>query len=145
MRITNSSSRGWTLCSILKAASSKVAKMAAMVAFYRSERDAEQARKAAELKLLAEARIGEMSMTLKKASGGDHTSAEQKSAPPTFAPGKQETLASAGISKQEASTFERLAKMPKDELAKAAHDGKSVRRTAYDAPGRPFRLLPGPP
>ncbi len=101
-------------------------KMAAMVAFYKSERDPELARKAAELKLLAEARIGEMSLTL-KSNQGARTDKINFVGGADEVSGKQETLKSVGISKQDASTFERLARLPKDKLAQAARECKSAR------------------
>lgn len=100
-------------------------KMAAMVAFYKAKRDPGKALQAAELKLFAEARMGEMSMTLEsRPAKGNQYSGKVGGADLT----KQAILASAGISKQEASMFERLAKMPKEELTKAAYEGLTARK-----------------
>lgn len=108
-------------------------KMAALVAFYKSGRDPDNARKAAGMKLLAEARMGEMSLTLEKHEyhGGPNGSGGAR---PIV--GKIETLKSAGVSSEEASMFERLHKMPKDRLNKAAQEGKSARSILRSKPQR---------
>jgi hypothetical protein len=98
-------------------------KMEALVAYYKAQRDPEKARKAAEAKLFSEARIGEMLMTL-KSSPGTRT---DLSGGARQVPGKIEIMKAAGISTEQGSQFERLAKLPKEDLAKVAHEGKSAR------------------
>jgi hypothetical protein len=101
-------------------------KMTALVAYYKAARDPEKARKAAELKIIAETRIGEMTLTLASTQGarGDLTNLSGDAGEVV---GKLEILKSAGISTQDASMFERLAQLPPGELAKAAAAGKSAR------------------
>ncbi len=107
-------------------------KMEALVAYYKAQRDPEKARKAAEAKLFSEARIGEMLMTL-KSSPGTRT---DLSGGARQVPGKIETMKAAGISTEQGSQFERLAKLPKEDLAKVAHEGKSARSILRSKPPR---------
>jgi hypothetical protein len=101
------------------------AKMEALVKLFSAKRDPEQERRARELQLLAEARIGEMSLTLKRC-GGRPT--ENNSRPGgENNPTKKQALKSSGLSTEQASRFERLAEIPKAELAQAARNGKSAR------------------
>lgn len=107
-------------------------KMAALVSYYKTERDPEKARKAAEAKLLAEARMGEMSKTLKSSRGArnDFVGGADKVV------GKHGVLKSVGVSKQEASMFEQLDAMPKDKLIKAASEGLTARSLLRSKPQR---------
>jgi hypothetical protein len=112
--------------------------MAALAGYFKSQRDPEQARKARELKLLAEARLGELIATL----GSSQGTRTDLYAPRVEVAGKLETIKSAGISQQDASIYERLAQLPKDELAKAATEGKTARemvrpKAASNSAGRP--------
>lgn len=107
-------------------------KMEALIAYYRAQRDPEKARKAAEAKLFSEARIGEMLMTLKSSPG----TRNDLSGDARQVPGKIEIMKSAGISTEQGSQFERLAKMPKEELAKVARAGKSARSLLRARPQR---------
>lgn len=102
------------------------AKMEALVKYFSRKLDPEQERQARELQLLAEARIGEMSLTLKKQGGPGRGNEKTRQDGESFS-GKIETLKSTGLSTEQASRFERLSKLPKDELAKAARNGKSAR------------------
>ena len=70
---------------------------------------------ASEYERLAEARIGEMSKTLKSEQGARNDFVTQGNK----VVGKSEILKSAGISRKNAAMYERLAELPKEELAKA--------------------------
>jgi hypothetical protein len=113
-------------------------RMDALVKYYKG--DPEQKRKAKEIKLLAEVRIGEMVATLenKQLSGLKHGPVSPQGGDGI---GKLEILKSAGITTQEASRFERLAELPRDKIMQAAKEGKTARqilepKKQKPAPGR---------
>jgi len=109
------------------------ARMEALVKYFSRKLDPEQERQARELQLLAERRLGEMSLTLKKDQGARN----DLSAHGGEVDSKIETLKSAGISTQKASEYERLAKMPKAEFDEAAHKGKSAKSVLKKAAPKP--------
>jgi hypothetical protein len=84
----------------------------------RVAKNVEAETRAYEIRMRAARKTGELSKKIEKASGNQYASADR--------PLKQDVLKEAGISHQEASEWERLAAVPKDEF-EAALAAKSVR------------------
>ena len=99
-------------------------KSLALQAYAKQSSNLELERTAAEIRLRAKRRIGEISMTLETASPGPITSQ------PRDITTKRETLGNAGISKSEAHRCEKLATVPVDDferyIAKSHDNGRTV-------------------
>ena len=100
-------------------------KAIALVRFFKQQMDEEAKERMEVVRLRAERRIGELTGKMEKAPA-DHKSQKIKSARGGFDP-KKKALAEAGISSQEASEYERLAKVPGDQFEAILADPRGPR------------------
>jgi N6-adenosine-specific RNA methylase IME4 len=106
-------------------------KAAALAAYGRQAKDTEMETWAAEIRLRAQKRIGELSLALEKSPGGrppETRPTAGKSFPSPPPPPKREVLRAAGISTSQAHRAEKLAKVPEEVLEAKIAEAKAKRK-----------------
>jgi hypothetical protein len=103
-------------------------KAAALQIYYRQARNLEAEKEAADVRLRAERRVGELLKDLARAPAGDRKSERSVSADGTLIEPSPygETLAANGMSRQQAHRFQALAEVPQEEFDLALASGPAT-------------------